>query len=110
MEEQTQVGNWREKLNLTLFPKVSFADKETKILTFLDEGKEYKHPDYKPSIIFTVKVEGSEIPKNTWFVNAEAYGLLQQIMGLGEKITGIKVSVYREGIRKTDTRYTIKKA
>lgn len=108
MVDQTQIEDWRQKLNLEIHPKIKIADGETKTFTFLDEGKEYKHPDYKACITFTVQAEG-ETEKKTWFVNAEAYGTLQQIKALG-KLTNLKVSVKRTGSKKSDTRYEIKKA
>jgi len=107
METQTQVEDWRNELNVTLNPKLKIADGETKTIVFLDEGQRYKHPDYKPSVIFTVQIEG-QTEKNTWFVNAEAYGVLNQIKNLG-KLAGIKVSVKRTGSKKSDTRYEIRK-
>lgn len=107
MEEQTQVENWRNEITPTLHTKLKIADGETKQFTFADEGKKYKHPDYKPSVIFAVRVEGFPEPF-TWFVNAEAYGLLNQIKAFG-KLTGLKVEVKRTGSKKSDTRYEIKK-
>lgn len=107
METQAQVEDWRQELNVTLNTKLKIADGETKQFTFLDEGKKYKHPDYKPSVIFAVKQDDFPDPF-TWFVNAEAYGILNQIKILG-KLTGVKVSVKRTGSKKSDTRYSIKK-
>ena len=107
MENQTQVDDWRKELLTSLHPKLKIADGETKQFTFLDEGSKYKHPDYKPSIIFSVQVDG-QTEKNTWFVNAEAYGVLNQIRSLGV-LTGLKVLVTRTGSKKSDTRYEIKK-
>ena len=105
METQTQVEDWRNELNIELNPKLKFADGETKEFVFLDEGRKYKHPDYKPCVIFNVKA-GEQ--KHTWFVNAESYGLLNQIKNLG-KLTGLRVRVKRTGSKKSDTRYTIEK-
>jgi len=107
MENQSQVEDWREDLSVSLHPKLKIADGETKIFVFKDEGKRYKHPDYKPSITFTIVVEG-ESEERTWFVNAEAYGVLNQVKTLG-KLTGVKVSVKRTGSKKSDTRYEINK-
>ena len=73
----------------------------------MDEGQKYKHPDFKPAVIFAVQEDG-KTEKNTWFVNAEAYGILNQLRALG-KLTGLKVSVKRTGSKKSDTRYEIKK-
>jgi len=107
MEDQKQIEDWRENIT-NLNPKLKIADGETKTFTFLDEGKKYKHPDYKPCVVFTVQLEGVE-EKNTWFVNAEAFGLLSQIKNLGE-LTGEKVKLSRTGSKKSDTRYKIEKA
>jgi hypothetical protein len=107
METQAQVDDWRKGLEVSLHTKLKIADGETKNFVFKDEGQIYKHPDYKPSVIFTIVVEGEEIER-TWFVNAEAYGVLNQIKALG-KLTGLKVSVRRTGSKKSDTRYEIKK-
>lgn len=107
MEDQKQIDNWRNELNVSLNPKLKIADGETKVFVFLDEGQKYKHPDYKPSVIFTIQIEGQQ-EKNTWFVNAEAYGVLNQLKNLG-KLTGMKVSVKRTGSKKSDTRYEIRK-
>ena len=107
MENQSQVDDWRKGLNVSLHTKLKIADGETKVFVFKDEGSPYKHPDYKPSIIFTVVVEGEEIER-TWFMNAEAYGVLNQVASLG-KLTGLKVSVKRTGSKKSDTRYEITK-
>lgn len=106
-QTQTQIEDWRSGLNVSLYPKFKIADGEAKSITFQDEGKSYKHPDYKPCVIFTVIVEGEE-EKKTWFVNAEAFGTLNQIKALG-KLTGLKVSVKRTGSKKSDTRYEVKK-
>lgn len=108
MENQTQLDDWRQELNTSLYPKFKIADGETKQIVFLDEGQRYKHPDYKPSIIFTVQEVGQQ-DKLTWFVNAEAYGTLNQLKNLG-KLTEAKVSVKRTGSKKSDTRYEVKKA
>lgn len=107
MENQSQGQDWREDINASLYPKMKIADGDTKTFTFLDEGKKYKHPDYKPTIIFTVQLE-SQTEKLTWFVNAEAYGTLNQIKALG-KLTNLKVMVKRIGSKKSDTRYTIER-
>ena len=108
MENQSQVDeDWRKGLNISLHTKLKIADGETKVFVLKDEGQRYKHPDYKPSIIFTIVCEGEEIER-TWFVNAEAYGLLNQLVELG-KLTGVKVSVTRTGSKKSDTRYEVKK-
>jgi len=108
MENQTQMeDDWRKGLDVSLHTKLKIADGQTTTFVFKDEGNNYKHPDYKPSVIFTVVVEGEEIER-TWFVNKEAYGVLNQIKVLG-KLTGTKVSVKRTGSRKSDTRYEIKK-
>lgn len=106
MEDQKEISDWRNEVG-DLNPKLKILDGETKIFTFKDEGTKYKHPDYKPSIIFTVQVENTD-DKNTWFVNAEAYGILNQIKKLG-KLTGLKVKVSRTGSKKSDTRYEIVK-
>lgn len=107
MENQKEIdSDWRAGINQTLNPKLKLGDGETKVFVFLDEGNRFKHPDYKPSIIFNVENEQKE--KLTWFVNAEAYGVLNQLKALG-KLTGLKVSVKRTGIKKSDTRYEIKK-
>jgi hypothetical protein len=105
-EDQTQIEDWRNNIK-ELNPKLKIADGETKIFTFLDEGRNYKHPDFKLAVTFTVQVEGSE-EKNTWFVNAEAYGLLNQIKALGT-LTGVKVKLSRTGSKKSDTRYNIER-
>ena len=108
MEDQSQIDNdWRKGLDISLHTKLKIADGETVKFVFKDEGNNYKHPDYKPSVIFTVIVEGEEISR-TWFVNKEAYGVLNQIKNLG-KLNGLKVSVTRTGSRKSDTRYEVKK-
>lgn len=106
-ENQTEVGDWRKEVSSSLNPKLKIQDGETKTITFMDEGSNYKHPDYKPCIIFTVKLEGNE-EELTWYVNKEAYGVLNQIKALG-KLTGLKVTVSRTGSRKSDTRYKINK-
>lgn len=108
MESQTEISeDWRNNFSAILFPKLKIQDGETKTLTFLDEGKNYKHPDYKPCVIFAVQLEGSQ-DKLTWFVNAEAYGVLKQIRDLGA-LTNLKVKVSRKGSKKSDTRYIISK-
>lgn len=100
---QTEVEDWRDELVPSLYPKLKFQDGETKEITFLDEGRKYKHPDFKPCVIFTVEYKGE---KHTWFVNAEAYGLLNQIKDLGQ-LKGKKVKVTRHGTKKSDTRYDV---
>lgn len=107
METQTQVDDWRKGLDVSLHPKLKIADGESVKFVFLDEGQKFKHPDYKPSVIFAVMVQG-ETTERTWFVNAEAYGILNQIKNLG-KLVGLGVSVKRTGSKKSDTRYEIKK-
>jgi len=107
MENQTQVEDWRKGLDISLHTKLKIADGEMVKFVFKDEGQNYKHPDYKPSVIFAVQVEGEEVLR-TWFVNKEAYGILNQIKELG-KLTGVKASVKRTGSKKSDTRYEIKK-
>jgi len=107
MEDQTQVDDWRKGLDVTLNTKLKISDGETVNFVFKNEGLNYKHPEYKPSVIFTVQVEGEEIER-TWFVNKESYSVLNQIKLLG-KLTGTKVVVKRTGSRKSDTRYEIKK-
>lgn len=107
METQTQVSDdWRKGLDVSLHTKLKIADGETVKFVFKDEGQKYKHPDYKPSVIFTIVVDGEQVER-TWFVNAEAYGVLNQIKSLGQ-LTGLKVAVKRTGSKKSDTRYAIK--
>jgi hypothetical protein len=106
-ENQTKIIDWRDEISATLHTKLKLADGETKKITFLDEGKRYKHPDFKPCIIFVVNVEGMPEPY-TWFVNSEAYAVLNQIKKLG-KLTGVKVELSRTGEKKSDTRYNIRK-
>lgn len=107
MENQTQTDDWRKDIGTILNPKLKIADGETKTILFLDEGKLYKHPDYKPCVIFTVQLVGQE-EKYTWFVNKEAYGTLNQVILLG-KLTGLRATIKRTGSKLSDTRYEIKK-
>jgi hypothetical protein len=109
MENQTGIEqDWRNDINQSVYPKLKIQESEIKKFIFLDEGKRYKHPDYKPCIVFTVQIIGQGEDKYTWFVNQEAYGLLGQIKALG-KLTGLAVEVKRTGMKKSDTRYDIKK-
>jgi len=107
MENQSGIEDWRDSITGNLYPKLKIQDNEIKNFVFLDEGKRYKHPDFKPCVIFTVQIIGQSEDKLTWFVNAEAYGLLNQIKALG-KLTGLAVEVKRKGSKKSDTRYIIK--
>lgn len=106
-EEQTQVNqDWREDISEPA-ETLKIADKESVVVTFLDEGEARTHSDYGTSIVFGVEVVGMGKPMK-WYVNAKNFDLLGQIKALG-KLTGNMFEISRTGSKKSDTRYHITK-
>jgi len=95
--------DWRNDIAV-FHDKLKVADKESKDLKFLDEGISYKHPKYKPAIIFNVEVKGE---KFTWFVSQNNFGVLGAIKEMGKPLTGQKAKLSRVGEGINDTEWTL---
>lgn len=85
-------------------PKLKIQDGEQKEVTFLDEGKVIDSLDYGKAILFSVKVEGTEM---VWFVSTKKFSILREIAH-NKPVTNRIARVTRIGKGKADTRWSIK--
>ena len=111
MQEQIKQDNLEEKdWRIDITPKTAtlkVLDGQKVIFVFQDEGKPRESKDFGNSVAFNVLVQG-ENEEKTFFVKSNNFDFLGQIKELG-RLTGLKVEVSRQGSKKSDTRYTIKK-
>lgn len=107
MEPQNQIDNWRSDISE---PKdtLKIRDGDTVMGFFNDEGVKKESVDYGTSIAFAFLVDG-EMNVKTWYVASNNYSLLGQIKALGV-LNNTHVQITRLGAKKSDTRYSIKKA
>jgi len=107
MESQTQTDDWREEITES---KDTLKIKDGDVITgfFKDEGVKKESVDYGTSIAFAFLVDGDTKVK-TWYVKANNFSLLGQIKALGN-LNNLHIQITRIGSKKSDTRYSIKKA